>query len=375
VQVEQRVSSEAGQWDETSEGLDAHAVLVFGGRDIFESTDWLPSLRRLYPRALVVGCSTAGDIAGCDVTDNSIVATAFAFSRGRCVLSKQTLADHSSTSSAATALVRGLPAEGLVHVVVLSDGLSVNGTELIRGLQAALPARVAVTGGLSADAARFERTLVVADAPPQSGVVAALGFYGDALRVGYGSLGGWDPFGPERLITRAEGNVLYELDGTNALDLYRRYLGEHARDLPAAALRFPLRLRGTNGDPGPVRTILGIDEERGSMRFAGEMPRGGHARLMKANFERLIDGANGAATQGVERLGGPAELALLISCVGRRLVLGQRVDEELDSVREVVGPSAVMAGFYSYGEICPVAAHAGCELHNQTMTITTLREI
>ncbi|HWB82394.1 MAG TPA: FIST C-terminal domain-containing protein, partial [Nannocystaceae bacterium] len=223
---------------------------------------------------------------------------------------------------------------------------------------------------------RFGTTLVVANEPASEGVVAAIGFYGDRLRIGYGSLGGWDPFGPERLITRARGNVLFELDGQCALELYRTYLGSHADELPAAALRFPLMLRGKPGEPGLVRTILGIDDVAGSMRFAGEMPEGGYARLMKANFERLIDGAQGAAERSLAQLDAPgAELALLISCVGRKLVLRQRVDEEIDSVREVVGPTATLAGFYSYGEICPVAPDAGCELHNQTMTITTFREI
>ena len=111
------------------------------------------------------------------------------------------------------------------------------------------------------------------------------------------------------------------------------------------------------------------------MTFAGDVPEGHYARLMKANFDRLVDGSTGAAKISLETLGSsPPELAILISCVGRKMVLRQRIEEEVEGVREVLGPSPVLAGFYSYGEIAPPSRCARCELHNQTMTITTLSE-
>jgi hypothetical protein len=262
-----------------------------------------------------------------------------------------------------------------VHVFVLSDGLQVNGSELVGGLASALPPHVSITGGLSGDGDRFESTLVVLDGVAMRGAVGAIGLYGDAIRVGYASLGGWDPFGPERLITRAEGNVLYELDGQSALALYKRYLGDHAAELPSSGLLYPLSLRIRDEDVPVVRTILAVDEEHQSMTFAGDVPVGSYARLMKANFDRLIDGAAGAAKTTREAVGDAnPELAILISCVGRKLVLKQRVEEEVESVRDVLGASATFTGFYSYGEISPFTPNAKCELHNQTMTITTLSE-
>jgi len=193
--------------------------------------------------------------------------------------------------------------------------------------------------------------------------------------VGFGSLGGWDAFGPERLITRSKENVLYELDGRSALDLYKNYLGDHARNLPSSALLFPLSVRAREKDAPVVRTVLAIDETDQSMTFAGDVPVGAYARFMKANFDRLIDGALGAARSSHQALGeGTAELAVLISCVGRKLVLKQRIEEEVEAVREVLGPDTVLTGFYSYGELSPFTPDARCELHNQTMTITTLSE-
>jgi hypothetical protein len=283
--------------------------------------------------------------------------------------------DSTDSHAAAVYLAQTLDDSQLSHVMVFSDGLNVNGTELALGLREHLPESVAVTGGLAGDSDRFQRTLVCSNETPVSSRIAAIGFYGDRLRVGYGSLGGWDTFGPERLITRAKDNVLYELDNESALDLYKMYLGEHAKRLPSSALLFPLALRSEHGGNSLVRTILSIDDEAKSMTFAGDMPEGTYAQLMKANFDRLIDGAADAARYSLDGLGSfVPDLAVLISCVGRKLVLKQRVEEEVESVRDMLGPQAVLTGFYSYGEISPHGGVKKCELHNQTMTVTTFTE-
>jgi hypothetical protein len=354
----------------------ADLVLVFGSSACLKSTPF-DSLTALYPGALIVGCSTAGEIAGTDVTDDTLTLTAVRFARTHVKLARTRIDGPAASHDAGTELARQLPHDDLKHVLVFSDGLNVNGTALVDGLRQGLPAHVAVTGGLSGDGTEFKRTLVIAAAPPTDRTIAAIGFYGDALRVGYGSLGGWDPFGPDRRITRSAGNVLSELDGQSALALYKRYLGEHAAGLPATGLLFPLELHEQPGgkDQGLVRTLLSVNEDDQSMTFAGDVPEGLYARLMKANFDRLIEGASGAAQATRAPLGDAgAQLAVLISCVGRKLVLQQRVEEEVESVRDVLGPDAVLTGFYSYGEICPSAPSGKCELHNQTMTITTFAE-
>jgi hypothetical protein len=278
------------------------------------------------------------------------------------------------SAAAGAALARQLAGEGLAHVLILSEGLDINGEALVRGLGETLPPAVSVTGGLSADGEHFKETLVLCNGEAKTHCVVGVGLYGTRLRVGCGSLGGWDSFGPERQITRSQGNVLYELDGQSALALYKRYLGDHAADLPASGLLFPLSLRTRDVSAPVVRTILSVSEADQSLTFAGDVPVGGFVRLMKANFDRLIDGAVGAGRVSAEALGSPVDLALLISCVGRRMVLRQRVEEEVEGVRDIVGPRATITGFYSYGEISPFTPRARCELHNQTMTVTTLSE-
>jgi hypothetical protein len=271
-------------------------------------------------------------------------------------------------------LARKLDKGSLVHVFVLSRGLNVNGSELVAGLASQLPSYVTITGGLAGDDARFQETLIVWEGKLETESIVVLGFYSQRLRVGCGSFGGWDAFGPQLLVTRSEGNVLYELNGRSALSIYKNYLGEQAQGLPATGLLFPLCLL-TPDSPNPVvRTILSVNEEEESITFAGDIPEGMSTRLMRASFDRLIGGAMSAAKTSSWTLRTVPELAILISCVGRKLLLKQRIDEEVKGVRAVMGDQTVLTGFYSYGEISPFIPGAMCKLHNQTMTITTFSE-
>lgn len=373
MRVEQITWTAAAGWQRDPALSGAQLVLVFGERAAIANPDVFSGISARWPAARIVGCSTAGQIHGTEVFDAGAIATAVQFDDTAVGVATApvTAAD---SAAAGTALAVSLAQPDLVHVIVISEGLDINGEALVRGLGEHLPASVSVTGGLSADGEDFRETMVLCDGTPRTNTVAAIGLYGTRLKVGCGSLGGWDSFGPERQITRSKGNVLYELDGQSALALYKRYLGAHAADLPASGLLFPLSLRTRDVSAPVVRTILSVNDDDQSLTFAGDVPMGGYVRLMKANFDRLIDGAVGAGRISAEALGGPVDLALLISCVGRRMVLRQRVEEEVEGVRDIVGASAAITGFYSYGEISPFTPHARCELHNQTMTVTTLSE-
>lgn len=376
MKVEQAQWTPRQGWSGDLGPAGADLVLVFGAREPLEAGAVLEELAERQPGTPLVGCSTAGEILDIAVTDGTVVASAIRFDSSHVRTASARIAEAPDAEALGRGLAAALPPEGLRSLMVLSEGISVNGSDLARGLRAVLPPGTLVTGGLSGDAAYFQRTVVVDGTEARDGTVVAVGFYGDRLRVGHGCLSGWDPFGPERLVTRAEGNVLHELDGRSALALYKKYLGEHARDLPSSALMFPLSIRTEDREGSLVRTILAVDDDRQTMTFAGDIPEGSWARLMKANFERLIDGAEGAARYAFDTLDGtPAELAILISCVGRKLVLDQRIEEEVEAVRDVLGGGAALTGFYSYGEISPLLEPGGCELHNQTMTITTFAEV
>jgi hypothetical protein len=351
-------------------------VLVFASRELAKNAGFLEELKKKFPSAIYCGCSTSGEICDTQVCDQSASVIAVKFEKTTLLQKTMNIEDASHSFDAGLKLISSFPHENLRHVFVLSDGLHVNGSELVRGLRQSVPAGVSITGGLAGDGSDFKETYVIdADGTSKQNIVNAIAFYGEHLKVGYGSFGGWDSFGIERLVTKSEGNVLYELDHQPALELYKSFLGAEAANLPASGLLFPLSLR-YNADQMPVvRTILAVDENRQSLTFAGDIPQGAYVRLMKANMDRLIDGAVKAANTTLEPFNKlKCEWAILISCVGRKLVLKQMVEEEVEGVRSVLGKEAALTGFYSYGEISPFSMDATCELHNQTMTITAFAE-
>ena len=354
-------------------------VLYFGIREALEGGARYFELREMFPKAHIVGCSTGGQIHNNDVNDDEIAAAALSFEATNIRLACETARSSERSRACGDAIGRSLAAPDLAGIFVLSDGLNINGSELVAGITGVVGERVPVTGGLAGDGAQFKETLVGADCPPRKHTVAAVGFYGSAIRIGHGSAGGWDEFGPRRRITRSAGNVLYALDSAPALDLYERYLGEEeAKGLPGTALLFPLRIYNPDQPQHDlVRTVLSVDRNARSMTFAGDMPEGWVAQLMRGNFDRLAAGAGEAARQAAADIAQYHEgegVAVLVSCIGRRLLMGQRTTEEVEAVGAEFGARIPRLGFYSYGEISPHAASGVCELHNQTMTITAITE-
>lgn len=368
---------EAERWRHVEQGIQCkehcQLVLVFGESDLLKTEAYFHEIRALYPQALVVGASSSGNILGAEISASAIVGTAVQLEKGTVRISHVDLVDSPDVQDLSSELVRQLPAAGLKHIVVFSDGLGVNGSELVKGINK-IARGVAVTGGMAGDGERFRETWVIANAPARQACIVALGFYGDELVISTGCQGGWSPFGAERRVTRSAGNVLYELDGKPALDLYRRYLGEYAKDLPLSGMRFPLNVRAPGESNTVIRTLLAIDDEQKSITFAGDIPQCSTARLMKPDLDRLIDGAGDAAAQ-IKTLNEQQALGLIVSCVGRRVVMRQVVEEELDAIAQILGSNVHLTGFYSYGEIAPFSDRPGeCQLHNQTMTLTAFYE-
>lgn len=364
----------------------ATLVLCFGPTDRLLAEPVYPSLRARYPAAVIASCSSGTQTFDAELDDDAVVASVIHLARSRIHAVRAPITDAAQSHACGAELGARLraadPTEAPALVIVLSDGSSVNGTQLVGGLGAALGPAVPIVGGLAGDGARFQTTLVGLDGPARSGQVVAIGLYGRELRHGAAAVGGWDAFGPPRRVTRASGNVLHTLDGRPALDLYEHYLGDEAEGLPGSALLYPLRIWQPDWpDTDVVRTVLAIDREARTMTFAGDIPEGWSAQLMRGNHDRLVAGAEQAAGTALASLAaaGPSDtLALLVSCVGRRLLMGQRTADEVEAVQQALqarlGERARCIGFYSYGELAPRPASGVCELHNQTMTVTLLTE-
>lgn len=368
------------RWHETSgwsgynaiEAFSSNLVLVFIDHPKSLSDEWFEELRSLFPNAVIAGVSTAGNVLDALITDQDAVATAITFDQSSVCCVSGLVTDYVDVETLGTDLGRKLMDDSLRHVLILSDGLSVNGSALARGFSDVLPEGVTITGGLAGDGTRFGATYVIAEAPAQTGMVAAIGFYGETLRAKSGCFAGWEEFGPERIITRSEANVLYTIDDKPALELYKSYLGEFAVDLPGSGLRFPMSVRENTQSTPLIRTLLAVDEETQSLTFAGDVPQGHLCRLLKTNMDLLIEHAGLAAESSkIDQKG--EFLVIAVSCVGRRLVLGQLCEEELEIIRETLGEKAIITGFYSYGELSE-KGESRCTLHNQTMTLVSIYE-
>ena len=349
-------------------------VLAFG------SAKWLEllaaDLDARCPQVARLGCTTAGEISGQGVSDDSCVVTALRFDAATVQTASTRLQGMEDSNAAGQRLANLLQLDGLRAVIVFGQGIHINGSALIAGMASVLGMDVLITGELAGDGAAFKETWVLDDSGVHNDHVACVGLYGTGLRVSHGSFGGWMPFGPARKVTRCADNVLFELDGESALEVYKRYLGDHAKDLPASGLLFPFAMLGRDhNEVGLIRTILAVDEASGSLTLAGDIDPAGYLRLMHASTDALVDGAEAAAQAACLALAKPGQgLALLVSCVGRKLVMGGRVEEEVEAVADVLSQGAVLTGFYSYGEISPFSGEVSCKLHNQTMTITHLVE-
>ncbi len=353
--------------------LEPQLAFVFASPATLADGRVVDVLARRLPGATVVGNSTAGEISRDGVSDNGVVVTSVHFQRSHVQAYGERVCASDDSYSAGTRLARWFQADGLRAVIVLAPGFDVNGSALVRGLQEHLPAAVPVSGGLAADQGGYAQSYTVLDRQVDDRLAVAIGLYGDALTLGHASYGGWEPYGAACRVTRCDGNTLLELDGEPALSVYERCLGEHAQDLPGSGLLFPFEVLSADlGDTGVVRTLLGVNRSQGSLTLAGEIEADGYLRLMHASTEKLVAGAQRAA---VAARNGASEtsLALLVSCVGRRLVMGARVDEEVQAVARALDGHTVMTGFYSNGEISPDRGGES-KLYNQTMTITCLSE-
>jgi hypothetical protein len=354
-----------GAWSGPFPALDSEQtlVLVFGAAELGAREELFSRLAAEYPRSHLIGCSTAGEIDQQRIWDESLTVAVVQFERTKVRMANAVLERAKDSYTAGGELAAQLKANDLRAVFVLSCGTDVNGSELVRGLNARLPANVTVTGGLAGDGERFGETWVMSNGRTSPGAAVAIGLYGDSVRVSCGSQGGWDATGFESVATSAEGNIVYELDGKPALERYREWVGAHAD-----VLQHPLALDGD-----VVRTVLGVDEDRQALVFAGEVPHGASVKLMRGSSDRLIDGAHGAGGAAIGEHAGPA-LCVAVSCVGRRLVLGERAEEEVAATLSCLPQGTQQIGFYAYGELAPADGRRA-DLHNQTMTLTVLSEM
>lgn len=378
MKIVQLKRSKDADWEYIGESQLLHnpLVLVFGNRYLLEEPYIYEEVRSLFPTGEIVFGSSSGDISSTMVNENSITITAIEFEKTRFVVKTENVINNKHNDyQTGVNIVAKFPSEELQFMLIVAEGSFLNGSDLSRGMSDSLKNKVLISGGMCADDERFERTLSSYNEAPKEGEIVAIAFYGDALEVTSSIYGGWTPFGPERIVTRSKGNILYELDGKPALDLYKTYLGEKAKELPGSALLYPLNVVAEGTEHAIVRSIINIDEAERAIILAGDIPEKSKVQLMMTNVDNIAKASEMAARKAMESHKKTPDLAFLVSCIGRKLVLDQRVEEEVEEVLDVLGSKTTLSGFYSYGEFAPFSGEMGCRLHNQTMTVTLISEL
>ena len=373
----QLTRNEKGEWDFIGEKKDLNKplILVFGNRLVLESIPVYQELKDIFENAHIVIGSSCGNVTSQYVEDSSVTATAIDFENSEFIIKTSNVLNTDLDSfKTGKELIEQFPLEGLKFVFVVSEGSFINGSKLTEGMKSVVPHDVLITGGLCGDSERFERTIASYNEEPKEGEIIAIGLYGESLEISFSIFGGWTPFGPERIVTKSDGNVLFELDNKPALDLYKQYLGDKSKELPSAALLYPLNVQIEGEEQSIVRSILNIDNDKNAMILAGDIPVGSKVQLMMTNIDNIANASEMAVKRANKNRIKDSELVLFVSCIGRKLVLDQRVEEEVEEVVDVIGNVPTVCGFYSYGEIAPFNGENTCRLHNQTITVTLISE-
>lgn len=348
-------------------------VLIFSTYSMEDLQTPLQELNAVYKNSTIIGSSTAGNICMDEVMENSLVVTVVQFSSTTIKLVSTRINSMPESYKIGQELANKLKSPELKNIFLLSNGLYTNGSQLTDGIDSVIDENVDTSGALAGDDAKFESTYVIVNENIYENGICGVGFYGDNIRFRTSSKDGLDKYGIKRLVTRSQDNVLFELDNKPALQIYKKYLGEKAAELPSSGLYFPLSIEH-DSNKEIIRTILSVNPDENSIIFAGDIPEGSFVSFMKANYDRLIEGALQAAHElSFSDYDDESLLVIAISCIARKLVLKQRVEEELEAVLEALPKNTIQTGMYSFGEISP-APKKCCELHNQTMTLTAIWE-
>jgi len=348
-------------------------LLVFAQKSLLADPAIFKKLKEHFNAAQIVSASTAGEIIGDESIEDAVLAIAIKMEQTPFTIVHQNIEQHANSYDLGLSLAKALKKDGLSYVMILSDGHIVNGSDLLDGIKSHLGEQLPMSGGMAGDGNLFSSTLVGFGEDIKNGHVVLIGFYGDALHICIDVQRGFNYFGPERVVTKSNKNILYDIDGTKALDLYKKYLGEYVDELPGSALLFPVAILNDNDEP-LVRTILSINEEDGSMVFAGNMPEGVTIRFMRSNLDQLINRAEEASKRVTDCVDDP-DLLLVMNCVGRKIILGQRRGEEIEALSKSLKGNTILAGFYTYGEFSSwEKPEKTCDLHNQTVVVTAIKE-
>lgn len=357
-------------------------VLAFGSAR-FDQAALLHGIRSITHEAPLIGCSTAGEITAEGPAKRSAVVVTVQSDRMTATTGlgeRLDTAPRQAGEDAARPAARAKPPDPHLFLM-FPDGVSGNVAEAIRGVQSVLGLSFPIVGAAAGDDLSFRRTVQYhhGTAHTDSAVGALLS---GPIAVGFGARHGWRPLGKPRLVTRAMANVVHELDGQSAVNLYEEYFGQGAEALRRESLArmtiiYPLGMPIPDEEEYMLRNVLRITPQ-GNLVYAGEVPEGSAVRLMMGSKDHALAAARVAAERAMMGLGAKRpRLALVFSSASRARLFGRAAGAEIRCIQEVVGLKVPVAGFYGYGELAPLSSDrylGHTYYHNETLVVVTVAE-
>ena len=357
--------------------LDLHKedslILIFGNNmEIFQK------VVEQFNSKNILGCSSSGEIVEDQLLEEGLSVTVLEFKDTKVKTSLVHFKDYDDSYNAGVEVMKNLNAEKLKGILVFSEGLNINGSKLVEGMESLNLNNSVIGGGTAGDYLKFNETWVYYNNKKYNNAIVAVGLYGENLNISFGSASGITALGVEKKITSSSKNVLYTIDDKRALDVYKEWFkGFGIEDIEGLLLQCPIEIsKNFNQEEGLVRTPIAYNEEEGSVTFTGEIPEGKFLRMMRADVEKMIEASHSAVKSSMEKLNKEKEsnvLNLMVSCAGRKALLGTETEDELIEANQITeDANSKQIGFYSYGEFTNVNNKS--EFVNQTMTVISIEE-
>jgi len=355
---------------------DKASLLVVFCSDAYDLELLIRTISERSNGAPLIGCSTAGEIGASGPGDSSVVVTALG---GEGFSIATALATGASgrlrlASAEVAASVSRLAERPHKVLMLLSDGLSGDQQEVVRGAYSVVGAAVPLVGGCAGDDLKMKRTYQFHGTQVVTDAVVGAAIASDSP-MGIGVRHGWRRVGEPMLVTGSADNRVDTLDDKPALDIYLDRLNAppSARTDAAAFTRFaithPLGLSRRSGEE--VRFVGEANFEDRSLICIAGVPQGGLAWFMEGDDTSVLEATDAACSDALASLHGHRPVGFLaFDCIARRGVLGDEgIRREVSRIGLHAG-GAPIAGFYTYGEIARTNGVSG--FHNQTLVILAL---
>jgi hypothetical protein len=349
----------------------------------YEHKKLLKGVREVAKDSPLVGCTTGGEICSEGPQRGSVVLTALKSKQAKIFTAKVERISKNLRKAGeefGSILTKNIPPEIGGTIFVFPDGLSGNMTELIRGIYDSIHPTIDLVGGGAGDELKFERTYQFYNNEVLTDSVVGV-YLNTDIFCGYGVRHGFSPTGEPFLVTKAKGNILYELNQKPAIDAYLEYFGLSKDEKGLEKLGamkevnfYPLGIPIWREEYLIVH--LNYRNPDGSIICANEIQENSIVRIMRANKEDILNATRLAVNQALSMIKGKKiRVCFIFDCVTRPYLLEESIGEELRIVKEILGEDIPVSGFYTYGEIGRCSVAGGRPLfHTMTFVISILAE-